>query len=213
MTYSTIAPLMTAVGTLCFIIKYYVDKYNMLFNSVLEYESNGMTVNTLTRYTIIGIALFNVSTLATIVRDRVHCSQHWQFPAFRRFLCAACASAKYCCADWVVCCWFAYKFLIEDKEWKLINRIFRLNRADKVNGGAMSLKSPKKDLNTICELIRNAYVHPCESAGLVHEYCAPIRVGEEWTAGVWWSCGYLRPQFPEPIACLPTNHYSLVVTY
>ncbi|MDR3547247.1 MAG: hypothetical protein P4M11_03035 [Candidatus Pacebacteria bacterium] len=52
---------MTVVGTLFFFFKYFVDKYNMLYVYPVAFESNGMTVNTLIRYTIIGIALFNVS--------------------------------------------------------------------------------------------------------------------------------------------------------
>lgn len=60
MVHSTIAPLMAFIGTLCFLFKYYVDKYNMLYVFPFEFESNGMTVSFLTKYTIIGILLFNV---------------------------------------------------------------------------------------------------------------------------------------------------------
>ncbi len=51
---------MTVFGTLFFFFKYFVDKYNMLYVYRVEFESNGMTVNTLIRYTIIGIVFFNV---------------------------------------------------------------------------------------------------------------------------------------------------------
>jgi hypothetical protein len=68
MIHSTIAPLMSILGTIFFFFKYFVDKYNMLYVYPLEYESNGMTVNTLIRYSIIGIVLFNVILIAYIVR-------------------------------------------------------------------------------------------------------------------------------------------------
>lgn len=54
---------MSVLGTLFFFFKHFVDKYNMLYVYPLEYESNGMTVNTLIRYSLIGIVLFNVRSL------------------------------------------------------------------------------------------------------------------------------------------------------
>ncbi len=58
--YSTIAPLMAVIGTLFFVFKYFVDKYNLIYLTPVAFESNGMAVNTLTKYTIFGIMLFNV---------------------------------------------------------------------------------------------------------------------------------------------------------
>jgi len=51
---------MAFIGALCFLFKYYVDKYNMLYVFPFEFESNGMTVSFLAKYSIVGILLFNV---------------------------------------------------------------------------------------------------------------------------------------------------------
>ena len=61
--YSTISPFMPLMGTLFFILKYFIDKYNMLYVNPLEYDSNGMTMKAFIWYTIIGIAMFNVITV------------------------------------------------------------------------------------------------------------------------------------------------------
>lgn len=49
-----------------------------------------------------------------------------------------------------------------------MNRLFRLNKIEKIN--TTDLKSPKKDVNNISGLIKNAYLHPCESSRFVDEY-------------------------------------------
>ena len=58
--YSTIAPLITLLGAICFLFKYYVDKYNMLYVFPFEFESNGITINFLLYFTALGILMFDV---------------------------------------------------------------------------------------------------------------------------------------------------------
>jgi hypothetical protein len=58
LSFSTTIPLIVPFGCLFFYIKYFVDKYNLLFVYPVEFESQGNIGNIVIRFVLLGIFFF-----------------------------------------------------------------------------------------------------------------------------------------------------------
>ena len=71
--FSTHIPLITPFGALFFYIKYYIDKYNLLFLFPAEFESHGNVTEMIIKFELIGIFFFQFiisNTFIKIFRDK-----------------------------------------------------------------------------------------------------------------------------------------------
>ena len=71
--FSTTIPLITPFGALFFYIKYYIDKYNLLFLYPAEFESHGNVTEMIIKFELIGIFFFQFiisNTFIKIFRDK-----------------------------------------------------------------------------------------------------------------------------------------------
>ena len=71
--FSTTIPLITPFGALFFFIKYYIDKYNLLFLYPAEFESHGNVTEMIIKFELIGIFFFQFiisNTFIKIFRDK-----------------------------------------------------------------------------------------------------------------------------------------------
>jgi hypothetical protein len=71
--FSTSIPLITPFGALFFYIKYYIDKYNLLFLYPAEFESHGNVTEMIIKFELIGIFFFQFiisNTFIKIFRDK-----------------------------------------------------------------------------------------------------------------------------------------------
>jgi len=71
--FSTTIPLITIFGALFFYIKYYIDKYNLLFLYPAEFESHGNVTEMIIKFELIGIFFFQFiisNTFIKIFRDK-----------------------------------------------------------------------------------------------------------------------------------------------
>ena len=71
--FSTHIPLITPFGALFFYIKYYIDKYNLLFLYPAEFESHGNVTEMIIKFELIGIFFFQFiisNTFIKIFRDK-----------------------------------------------------------------------------------------------------------------------------------------------
>ena len=71
--FSTTIPLITPFGALFFYIKYYIDKYNLLFLYPAEFESYGNVTDMIIKFELIGIFFFQFiisNTFIKIFKDK-----------------------------------------------------------------------------------------------------------------------------------------------
>jgi hypothetical protein len=71
--FSTTIPLITIFGALFFYIKYYIDKYNLLFLYPAEFESHGNVTEMIIKFELIGIFFFQFiisNTFIKIFKDK-----------------------------------------------------------------------------------------------------------------------------------------------
>lgn len=167
--YSTIAPLMTLFGVCFFFFKYFVDKHNMLYVYQVDFESNGMTVNVFIRYTLIGIAMFNVKiALISLVCYSTHnfscrkyifeiCFTPYRSNIFRYIIYLTTKNSfMHRCIS----------FLITKREFVWLNKILHLdciesfNESQKYIRQSQPLAASQPEIESI---LQNAYEHPCET--------------------------------------------------
>ena len=79
----------------------------------------------------------------------------WKFVSLYRMWSAWRNTDWYELYEIIVCIWMIFRFLVKEKEWDLMNKLFQ----------AGSILKPKyyKSINPndISTVVKNAYIHPC----------------------------------------------------
>lgn len=163
--FSTTIPLITPFGALFFFIKYYIDKYNLLFLYPAEFESHGNVTDMIIKFELIGIFIFQFMISNLFIK------------IFHDADFAICASILYIILSIFIYFGMKHLFTIDknvDKELNIFERILDFTNVNKflvdnlsfynedIKSSFINKEKSKVDMSSAYETMMDAYVHPAE---------------------------------------------------
>lgn len=180
LVFSTTIPLIVPFGCLFFVLKYYIDKYNLLFVYPVEFESHGNITTMVLKFALIGIFFFQfiISNLfIKIFHDKDYAIYAtllyivisiFIYYGMKNFFLSSSKEKKETIFD---------RFLTQTRIRQLFFHRSQSNFGDSYNEQRFSLLSCSNSNEVLSEetlirIMKEAYVHPAEKQQIVN----PIQI-------------------------------------
>lgn len=174
LTFSSTIPLILPFGALFFYIKYFIDKYNLLFVYPAEFESHGNLTELVVKFALIGIFFFQfiISNLfIKIFQDK-------DYAIYATILYIAVSSALYFYMKSVFLTSTQSNDSIVDEILTKTKSLFHIKKQsnyyyDEPNGNVNRTSLLPKTINELTEeqlakMLQEVYVHPVEKKQIVN---------------------------------------------